>query len=281
MNKPCIIIHCGAGKWEGAHCDAKQYRQKLKRIVKRSFAVLAKDGARDACLYAVAAMENDPLFNAGTGSKIQRDGQIRMSAAIMSSADKRFSGVANIRNVKNPIQIADMLHAERHTVLAGEEATDFARQKNVRFYNPATSHRLQEYRDKLVGETGTVGAVALDSQGSITAATSTGGIGYELPGRIGDSATVAGTYATGVCGVSCTGRGEDIVNQAAASSLVTRVEDGMPLAAAISRLVTESNAYGYRLGLIALTQTGEVTIGETENMNVMYAAYDGTALDCF
>jgi len=278
---PKLIIHGGAGGMEGKGFSDTQYTISLHRIVTEAYQVLKRDGARAAVLSAIRLLESDTLFNAGTGSKLQRDGQIRMSAAIMDSVDGIFSGVANIRNVEHPIDVANLLRDEAFHVLDAGEATDFARQKGIPYHNPTTDHRLREYRDGLLGEMGTVGAVALDSSGTICTGTSTGGVGFELPGRLGDSATVAGTYAANVAGVSCTGRGEEIVNLAVAARVVARVQEGADLSEAVQRLFELADGKGCRFGLISLDADGEFVVGNTRNVRVLYAHYDGETIESF
>jgi L-asparaginase len=266
---------------EGSAFSDKQYRHSLDLIVRESHAVLVEAGSRAGVLHAIRMLESDPTFNAGTGSKLQRDGQIRMSAALMDSIDNVFSGVANIRNVEHPIDVADLLRMEDFHVLDGGEATDFARQKGIAYHNPTTEHRLREYRDALLGETGTVGAVAVDADGTICAGTSTGGVGFELPGRLGDTATVAGTYAGVVAGVSCTGRGEDIVNMAVAARIVTRVQDGIKLDEAVRLLLAEAEERHSRFGLISLDAAGNIVVGNTTTVRVFYARCDGETVETF
>ncbi len=278
---PKLIIHGGAGSLEGKAFAYEDYHEALKKVIAKSYPVLMKTGARQAVLYAIRLLENDPTFNAGTGSKLQKDGQIRMSAAIMASDDNKFSGVINISNIKNPIDIANMLASEKYTVLAGLGATEYARLNNIKYYNPMTEHRLREYKEQLMGDTGTVGAVALDAKGVICAATSTGGVGYELPGRVGDSATVAGTYATKAAGVSCTGRGEHIVNQAVAARIVSRVEDGMPLDDSVEKMMKDSNQLRYKFGMISLDRSGHMVVGSTKNVDILYARHDGEIVETF
>lgn len=276
-----LIIHGGAGSMEGKGFSDEDYRASLNHIARQSYAVLLQNGSRAAVLHSIRMLESDPIFNAGTGSKFQRDGQIRMSAALMDSAGGVFSGVANIRNVEHPIDVADLLKSEAFHVLDGGEATDFARQRGIPYYNPATEHRLKEYRDQLLGETGTVGAVAIDNEGVISAGTSTGGVGFELPGRLGDTATVAGTYANRFAGVSCTGKGEEIVNLAVAARIVTRVQDGIDLAEVVQNLIEEANLRKCRFGLISLDATGSFVVGATDDTRVLFSQFDGTTLDTF
>ena len=91
-------------------------------------------------------LEDNPIFNAGTGSKIQDDGQIRMSAGLMDGKNNIFSGVVNVQNIKNPIEAASLLSEEEHTILSGDLATDFCRKHGMMKYNPLTSERLKELR---------------------------------------------------------------------------------------------------------------------------------------
>ena len=146
-------------------------------------------------IYTAALLEDDPLFNAGTGSQIQSDGKIRMSAAIMNGLDQKFSGVINVENVKNPIIIAQMLMKEEDRVLGAAGASQYAENAGLPFYSTETPERKQEFITKKESSgTGTIGCVVLDGQGRLAAATSTGGKGFEIPGRISDSATIAGNY---------------------------------------------------------------------------------------
>lgn len=278
---PKLIIHGGAGSLEGSEFTAKQYHDALTEIVEDVFPVLGSTNARMAVLHGIRLLESNPIFNAGTGSKIQKDGQIRMSAAVMSAKDNQFSGVINIKSVEHPIDIADLLSTEKYTVLGGNEATEYARIHQMPYYNPMTEHRLREYKNALVGESGTVGVVAMDGDGDICVGTSTGGVGFETPGRIGDSATVAGTYASPYAGVSCTGKGEHIINQAVAARIVTRVEDGLTLGESVDKLMEEANQFKYRFGLIALSKEGEIVVGHTTDTEVLFAYHDGDIVKTF
>lgn len=278
---PKLIIHGGCGLMESPDFTFKQYEKALKKIITDTYPVLVKRGAREAVLHVIRIMEDNPLFNAGYGSRLQRDGRVRMSAAIIDSVTKRFSGVINICNVRHPIDVANSLSNKRHTVLGGRGATEYARRYLMEYFSPLAPHRLKEYRAKLKGETGTVGAVALDARGRICAGTSTGGIGYETPGRVSDSATVAGTYASDVCGVSCTGKGESIVNQAVAAKIVARVEDGVPLETAVERLVKIARQKRLRFGLISLDKQGDIVVGNGHNTRVLFVKHDGTQVTTF
>ena len=268
-----LIIHGGAGSLEGKLEHAQVMHDSLCKIWEESFDLLQKGTAEETVCHAIRMLEDDPIFNAGTGSKLQADGQVRMSSALMDGTNNRFSGVINVQNIRNPIEAAALLSKEENTVLSGAQATEFCRKNGMDDYNPVTQERLEEYKKRCSGKHGTVGTVALDNEGHIFAGTSTGGIGYEIQGRVSDCPTVAGTYASTKAGVSCTGIGEQITQQAAAAKIVTRVEDGMPLHDAVTLTMSESNKFSYLLGLISLDSEGHVEVGKTEALDEVFYAY--------
>jgi L-asparaginase len=236
-----LIIHGGFFSESSQSQETKKAKQEaLERIVKSSFDYLKSHTALETVVYAVSLLEDDELFNAGIGSMIQSDGKIRMSASLMDGVSKKMSGVINLEDTKNPIQVAMVLQNEQDRILAGEGAIDYARAHGFKEFSTEIPLRRQEYEAKLKSfGTGTVGCVALDKNGYIAAATSTGGKGFELVGRVSDSATVAGNYANDDCGVSLTGVGEDIVSGAMAAKIVTRVTDGMSLNIAVQKTFNE------------------------------------------
>ncbi len=275
MASEVLIIHGGAGAREGHHTTFQLYAESLERIVEDAWQTLLSEGAEPAVLHAIRLLEDDPIFNAGYGSRIQRDGHVRMSAALMHGKSGRFSGVVNAEDIQHPIDVAAALAEREHRVLAGPPATAFARDElGMQRFDPVTPHRLDEHRKHKKGRTGTVGAVALDADGEIWTGTSTGGVGYEIPGRVSDSATVAGTYATPVVGISCTGQGENIVDHAAAARVATRVTDGMELQAAVKKTIAEANALSMDYGLIALAADGSALALQTEQMTTLYYVRD-------
>ena len=258
-----IIIHGGIKEFENLQGTEAQYTQSLGEIANNSHRILQQRGARAAVLAAVVALEDAELFNAGTGSRIQADGRIRMSAALMDGNNNVFSGVINIEYVKNPIMVAARLSQEKYPVLAGPAATRFARAHGFESHSPFTEHRLREHLSGTHGLTGTVGAVALDDDGMIFAATSTGGTGGETPGRVSDSATVAGNYASEGLAVSCTGVGENIVNLSVAARIATRQMEGQTLQQAVRKTIEEGIKLGYYFGLIALDRDGNSCVDQT------------------
>lgn len=277
-----LIIHGGAGILEGKTADAQKMHHSLCNIWEETFEVLKNGSAEEAVIHGVRLLEDDPIFNAGTGSKLQADGQVRMSAALMDGINNRFSGVINVQNIRNPIEAASLLSAEKHTVLSADQATDFCRENGFTNYDPITTDRLQEYEKRCVGIHGTVGAVALDKEGRIFSGTSTGGIGCEIPGRVSDSPTVAGTYASSKAGVSCTGIGEQITQQGAAVKIVTRVEDGMSLRDSVAKIIQESDSFNYLFGMISLDLKGNIEVGKTAALSEVYYAYhDGERIRTF
>jgi len=282
MSQPKIILHGGFFSEAGTTDGMKKAKQEaLAFIVKKAYGFVLDHTALETVVYATMLLEDNDLFNAGTGSQIQRDGKIRMSASIMDGVTQKFSGVINIEDVKNPVQVAERLLSVEDRVLAGEGAIQFARAQGFEFYSTETALRRQEYETKR-GQAGlgTVGCVVLDPFGNLAAATSTGGKGFEIPGRVSDSATVAGNFANAVCGVSCTGVGEDIVSGAVAIKIVTRVTDGLSLQAACERTFAELKDFDGFAGAIALDKDGNLFHIDS-HPRMVFASFDGNTLVVF
>ena len=288
MVQPKVIIHGGAGSALDGEKSADSVRSSLRGVIHSVYGVLQQGAsAEQAVTLACEELEDDPLFNAGTGSVLQSDGQIRMSASLMTSLRQAFSGVINVSRVKNPIRLAQSLQASPDRVVAESGAAELARELQVPVYAPLTQKRLQEWLDLHNSQksdrvltsvaVGTVGAVALDDQGRIAAATSTGGRGLERIGRVSDSAMPAGNYATDQAGVSCTGVGEDIIDEGLATRIVVRVTDGLSLAEAMDRSFTEARTRQREFGAIAIAQDGSIAWRTT--MQLLLAAYhDGSGI---
>jgi L-asparaginase len=245
-------------------------RASLARVLEAAFTRLEGNGSLEAVLWAVAALEDDPQFNAGTGAKLQADGVARLSASLMDGAARRFSGVVNVERVKNPVLLARRLQTEADRVLAGEGARKFARKNRIPEFNPITEERWSEWRRKSGSPPsksermfGTVGAVAVDTEGKLSAATSTGGKGMAVPGRVGDTATVAGNFASAKAAVSATGVGEEIVDLGLAVRIVTRVDDGASLGAAFQKTFREARRLCFRAGAIGVDWRGKVAVAAT------------------
>lgn len=277
-----IIIHGGFFSESSTSHETKVAKQNaLLRIVKDSYEYLKTHSAVETVVYAVSLLEDDDLFNAGIGSQIQSDGKIRMSASLMDGTTQKFSGVINIEEVKNPIHVALELMKVDDRVLGGIGATNFARQHGFEKFSTEIPQRRAEYEAKLAATgTGTVGCVALDADGNLAAATSTGGKGFEIPGRISDSATVAGNYVNEFCGVSLTGVGEDIVSNATAAKIVTRVTDGFSLDKAFEKTFAELKPYDGFAGAIAIDKDGNM-FHQDSHPSMVFASYDGEKAEIF
>jgi L-asparaginase len=291
--QPKLIIHGGAGSSLHGKGGLESVRQSLQAVIEEVYALLLSGAdAPTAVVRGCQLLEDNPRFNAGTGSVLQSDGQIRMSAALMDGMLGRFSGVINVSRVKNPIELAHFLQTSPDRVLSDFGSAELARELQVPSYNALTELRLQEwiqerqdnFKRAMAGvvaepellETsnagrGTIGVVALDVNGGLAAGTSTGGKGFERIGRVSDSAMPAGNYATGNAAVSCTGIGEDIIDECLAPRIVVRVTDGMNLKEAMQRSFAEAHEHKRDLGAIALDASGAIAWGKTSQ--VLLAAY--------
>jgi len=284
--QPKLIIHGGAGSSLQGKGGLEAVRKSLYQVIDQVYALLLQGAnAKEAVVRGCQLLENDPRFNAGTGSVLQSDGQIRMSASLMDGTLKRFSGVINVSRVKNPIDLAVFLQNASDHVLSDYGAAELARELQLPLYNPLTDQRLKEWLEdrkdnfqrsmaNVISEsagTGTIGVVALDQNGQLAAGTSTGGKGFERIGRVSDSATPAGNYATDQAGVSCTGIGEDILDECLAAKIVTRVTDGQTLKAAFDKSFGEAQQRQRDFGAIGIDATGAIAWGKT--CDVILAAF--------
>jgi len=279
---PILAIHGGAGTMAPSSMDPdadRAHRAGLHRALIAGHRVLAAGGpALDAAIVAVAALEDDPLFNAGHGAVFTRDGQHEMDAAVMDGATLRIGAVAGVCGPRNPVLAARaVLEHSPHILLAGPGAHDFLRAHGVAFAEPEYFHtaRRQEALQTMLAKHaglsadvddadrhGTVGAVALDAAGRLAAATSTGGMTGKLPGRVGDTPVPgAGTWADAACAMSATGHGESFIRIAAGHELSARMrllhEDLDTAAAAVMAALAAVGGTG---GLIALDRTGRVSL---------------------
>ena len=291
---PKVIIHGGAGSSVGHRERLVTLREDLHGIVKQVYQKAeAGASARDCVVFGCQLMEDSPQFNAGYGSVLQSDGQVRMSAGLMDGSAQRFSGIINVSRVRHPIDLAAYLQPAPDRVLSDVGAAELAREMALAPFDPITDLRLQEWMrerannfqspmagvvagtvdapEDLEARRGTIGVVVLDMDGRLAVGTSTGGKGLERLGRVSDSATSAGTYANGFAAVSCTGIGEDIVDECLASRIVVRVTDGMTMTAALAKTFGEATANGRDFGAIALSHRGEIAWGKTSD--VLLAAY--------
>ncbi len=262
-----LVIHGGLNSKTSFLREYDAYKLSMQKIIAAGYTYLKGHSAQETAIFTCGMLEDDPLLNAGTGSVIQADGIIRMSASLMDGNTKTFSGVINIEKIKNPIEVAAKLQKEKDRVLAGIEANLYVANAGFEEFSTETVERRKEFEEKKAQKTkpmSTVGCVAVDARGNIAAATSTGGKGWEIPGRVGDSPTVAGNYANNFCGISCTGVGEDIISTAAAAAFVTRVSDGMEMHLASEKAIDELKSVNGTAGFIALNKKSEIIVNATE-----------------
>jgi len=271
-----ILIHGGFFSESSQSNETKHKKQQaLLEILNQGKDFLKNHSALETAVYTAKLLEDNPLFNAGIGSQIQSDGKIRMSAALMDGVNQKFSGVINIEDIQNPVLIAQKLMKEEDRVLGGIGATNYAKDAGFPMFSTETAERRHEFLTKKQSlGTGTIGCVVQDRKGRLAAATSTGGKGFEIPGRISDSATIAGNYANEYCAISCTGVGEDIVSGGLATKIVTRVTDGMPLEKAFEKSFNELKPYDGFAGAIGVTKKGEVFYQES-HPKIVFAAFNG------
>ena len=268
---PVIAIHGGAGtlrKADMTAARAERYRAGLQFALEQGFRILEKGGSSlDAVTAAVVAMEDSPLFNAGRGAVYNADARHELDAAIMDGKTLRAGAVACVERIRNPVLAARaVMELSRHVLLAGKGAERFAGKQGLKMANQkyfGTAARLEALRRNLQSHHGTVGAVALDRDGNLAAATSTGGYTGKLPGRIGDSPLVgAGTYADNrACAVSGTGLGEAFIRALVAYDVAARMRYRRQSLAVAARAALASVArLGGDGGLVAVDRRGNVAM---------------------
>ncbi len=265
-----IALHGGAGTIpkDMNPVLVEAYRASLQRGLELGRGILAQGGTSlDAVEAVVQFFEDDSLFNAGKGAVFTHDGTHELDAAIMNGATLACGSVAGVRTVKNPIHLARLvMEQSKHVLLVGEGAEAFARSQGIPAVNNHwfdTRRRREELRKALAeNKFGTVGCVALDTQGHLAAATSTGGLTNKRWGRVGDAPIIgAGTYANDRnCAVSCTGQGEQFIRNTVARDVAALVEyRAMPLADAAHAVIDGKLKPGDG-GLIAVSHNGEIAL---------------------
>ena len=274
-----LVIHGGAGSERIAHDDPAheaQAKAGLDAALQAGSVILAGGGsAVEAVEAAARALEENPCFNAGRGSVLTEQGEVELDAAIMDGRDRRAGAVSGIKTTRAPITLARRL-MERgpHVFLAGTAADRFAASAGIEqvtndfFILPERRRQLEEalaagdQADPI--KYGTIGAVAVDVNGNVAAATSTGGITAKRWGRVGDSPLIgAGTYADNrAAAVSATGSGEYFIRAVAAHELAARVRiGGETLQQALDGVLEDIQALGGKGGLIAVGPKGDAAWG--------------------
>jgi len=276
-----LVIHGGAGSMRPHSLDAQTERcarDGLEAALTAGSAILARrESALDAVEAAVRVLEEDICFNAGRGSVLTADGLIELDAAIMDGRTRRAGAVAGLRSTRAPISLARLL-LERgpHVFLSGPGADQFAREAGLEQVDNSwleVPERRRQLAELMVAggfddevKYGTVGAVAVDVDGHVAVATSTGGLTAKRWGRIGDTPLIgAGTYADDrSAAVSATGSGEYFIRAVAAHQLAERVRLGAePLQQALDAVLADVGSLGGRGGLIAVAPNGDAAWGFT------------------
>lgn len=296
MNNYTIAIHGGAGTLLKEHMTSEKeaaYTEALGKALDCGISILEKGGsAVDAVSAAVMSMEDSPLFNAGKGSVFTAQGTHEMDAAIMEGKNRNAGAVSLITGIKNPVQLAkDVMEHSEHVFLAGDGAIEFAKSHDYTLENPnyffdqlrydqwqeiknTDSFQLDHSVNK-DSKFGTVGAVAMDQDGNLAAATSTGGMTNKKWGRIGDSPMIgAGNYANNeTCAVSCTGSGEFFIRGVVAYEVSALMEfKNLSLEDAANEVIHHRiKKLGGDGGLIAVDANGNITV--PFNTAGMYRAF--------
>ncbi len=268
---PVVVVHGGAGGHDDEIREFEaEYRAALEQALNAGADALAKrgGGAIEAVCAAVMVLEAVPLFNAGHGAALCSDESVELSASVMRGSDRAAGGVAMITRTRHPVAAAVALLDEPEVLLVGESADAHAAANGLEQIDPAEfvterqRQRLVERVAKVDRETvdpETVGAVCLDATGLLAAATSTGGLGGQRPGRVGDSPLIgAGTWADERVAVSCTGQGETFIRAGAARLVAALVERGETLQSAANAAMHAVAQCGGTGGLIAVDARGNV-----------------------
>ncbi|NIO37940.1 asparaginase [Candidatus Bathyarchaeota archaeon] len=286
VQKPVIVVHGGAGNWQPERSQTGL--EGVKRAAEIGFEILRNgESAVEGVMKAVAAMEDESVFNAGYGSSLNIEKHVEMEASIMDGKTLKAGAVGLLKDIKNPVFLARIIMDETdHVLMVGEGAERLADAFELERREPVTQLRVRYYerqRKALIeGKTtlpkladlirnnpelfqlDTVGAVALDKEGDFAAATSTGGFSLKLPGRIGDSPLIGcGTYADNQAGAcSATGIGEIAIRLVLAKTVCSLMEEGKSAEDAVEEAIGTVNrkmpdAYN-SMGLIAVDTCGRV-----------------------
>ena len=296
-----LIAHGGAGNWRpGSESDALEG---MTTAVRAGEKVLRGGGsALDAVCATVVLLEDNPIFNAGTGGVLNFDGFVELDACVMESRGARVGAVAALQRVKNPVLVARKVMEETdHVMLAGAGAQRFARAMGFADHDPVTEARRRDWQDKKAHldeilssdrtlkmrrflkdhpeyAGGTVGAAAVDSNGILAAATSTGGVTMKLVGRVGDTPIAgAGNYASQHIAASATGTGEFVMRSLATRAISELVERGAPFDEAMQQVLKQlGHDYDADIGIIGVDRGGTpVAVHRTKQMP--HAFFSGEA----
>jgi beta-aspartyl-peptidase (threonine type) len=279
-----IVIHGGAGyatPEKLGEDGEKAYELSMDSALQIGIKILKNGGqSADAVEEVIRYLEDNPLFNAGKGAALTSEGKAELDASIMQGSDMNAGAVAGLTDVKHPISVARrVMDSSVHVMFSGPGATEFAKSQNLEIVAPEyflTKEAKKELEKNIEARKfGTVGCVALDSDGNLAAGTSTGGISNKKHGRVGDVPVIgAGTYAkNGIAGVSCTGQGEFFIRLAIAKEIISLIEykDYSVEQAAKEVIFEQLKLFDAKGGIICLDKYGNVAM--EFNTSAMFRAY--------
>ena len=298
-----LIVHGGAGSWRpGSDGDAIGGTTVAVEVGRKI--LLAGGSALDAACAAAVVLEDNPIFNAGTGAVLNFDGFVEMDACVMLSTQAQVGAVSGLQRVKNPIIVArQVMEQTDHVMLTGDGATRFARAMGHADYDPITAARHADWQDKkaklgvAVGTDGkgamkirnflmshpeyaggTIGAVALDAAGVLCACTSTGGVTMKMVGRVGDAPLPGcGTYASKFVAASATGTGEYVIRSLATRQISDNIEKGMSLEASIGEVLQAlGRDFDADVGFIGIDAKGNA-VGAHRTPHMPHAWFSGAS----
>ena len=298
-----LIVHGGAGSWRPGSDDDAIHGTTAAVMAGRKI-LEAGGSALDAAVAASVVLEDNPIFNAGTGAVLNFDGFVEFDACVMLSEASQIGAVSGLQRVKNPILVArQVMEQTDHVMLTGEGATRFARVMGHADYDPVTPARYADWQDKkakldvAVGAGGrgamkirnflkshpeyaggTIGAVALDANGVLCACTSTGGVTMKLVGRVGDTPLPGcGTYASKFAASSATGTGEYVIRALATRQISDNVEKGMSLQASIGAVLDAlGRDFDADVGFIGIDANGNA-VGLHRTPHMPHAWFSGAS----
>ena len=283
---PAIVIHGGAGWFSDMSSEEiRDLKKGLKMAADKGFGILEDGGSSvDAVEAAIIILEDNPLFNAGRGSVYTSEEKQEMDASIMTGRDNEAGAVSSVTNVKNPITLARyVMEQTPHVMFTSSGAEKLAKDNNIEqvdksyFANP---DRLKSLKKAQENKKGTVGVVAIDTNGVITAGTSTGGMTNKAPGRVGDSPIIgAGTWVeNNSCGVSATGHGEYFIRFSVAKEICVKVRyQNKSIQQASTEVMNQLKEIGADGGVIVMDSKGNYSFAF--NTPAMARAYKDASLE--
>ena len=284
QEKYVLVVHGGAGYIKKNSLSPKKekaYHDALKLALEKGYEEIKQGkSSLDAVQEAILILENSPLFNAGKGAVFTNDGKNELDASIMFGKTEEAGAVAGVSTIKNPIIAArSVMEKSPHVLLSRAGAEEFAKENGLEIVEPSYFFTQENYdrlqkiiqaeKEKTSVSTanpdwkfGTVGAVALDKNGNISAGTSTGGMMNKKWARIGDSPIIgAGTYANQEVGISSTGWGEFYIKSVAAYDVAAQIKYAQtPISQAVTNTLNHIKELGGNGGIIALNKNGEIAM---------------------